>query len=236
LYEEYRGFFTLTDKHLRTNPTRKDLFFWDKDNLVKQYFEPTNAIKMDLHYIDNTMMKYSGNPKDPDNRNVNFNSERFRYARQYALVVYEMPGTGDGVVGFANSYAIHDGRNDFDLSGGDYSQRLKATYVVQVWPGAIINVSENIRETILESTVIHEIGHAIGIPHHGGDNNPSEWDKGLRKCAMRYYTSDEYPLHPEYIVRQTVFCTSNDYYQNGLDPVQIKAHDCWGKINVKMKP
>ncbi|HRN58458.1 MAG TPA: hypothetical protein PLL71_18485, partial [Agriterribacter sp.] len=37
LYEEYRGFSTLTHRHIRTSPVKKDLFVYDPDGLVKAY-------------------------------------------------------------------------------------------------------------------------------------------------------------------------------------------------------
>lgn len=36
----------------------------------------------------------------------------------------------------------------------------------------------------MNENVIHEVGHALGVPHHGGDKNKSKGDKN---CPMRYY-------------------------------------------------
>lgn len=105
-YEEYRGFIVTqgtTDdtqwKHVRTDPKKKDIFIYDKDELIRRYYEPHNkeAANLELHYVTPDLFWFDrsvgSNPAylakpDPDNRRVNVNSDpEHMYARQYAAVV-----------------------------------------------------------------------------------------------------------------------------------------------------
>jgi hypothetical protein len=98
------------------------------------------------------------------------------------------------------------------------------------------------------STVIHEIGHCIGICHH----KPTA-DCGPENCVMRYLTSTQ--LKSAFLsVRRTAYCypgeTGPNYIhipRTGVTPPGEKDYieqpagssssdNCYGKITVKSKP
>ena len=218
LYEEYRGFKTLAKNHVRTSPLKKDLFVYDADGLVKEYYEPHNPAKLELHYVNPTMMQYTGEAKNPSNRWVNFNSGTYRYAKQYALNVRKWTSVKDGVLGSAEgTYAVSEAAGkegevakfiqwSDELSGYDFyhtlEQPLKNIYIVKISPSEIErfvrmivgNQNQALRQQVFTkmmiSTVIHEAGHAIGIRHHANDD-PDGLSLGVIDCAMRYTIDDE---------------------------------------------
>lgn len=238
LFEEYRGFMTFSG-FVRTDPTQKDIFVYDPDGLCAKYYEPYNPAKLTLHYIDPTMMKFGGVARDPNNRwvNTNSNEDQF-YARQYALFVKEwVAGRGDA--GVAKSTDQDDPLFGKPAKKGppsavpyaDWGQGLKDCYIVRINPLAVKMSVEKITDPSLreyqynmafESTVIHEIGHALGIHHHAPpgkeETDDSVW-QGAKDCAMRLTSTAEYK-NTRLIVPQTRYCTQQ----------------CFGQINIKMDP
>lgn len=273
LYEEYRGFRTLTQTHVRTSPSKKDLFVFDQDGLVKTYFEPHNPAKLELHYVDPTMMKYSGDTKNTDNRWINFNSETYRYARQYALNVRKWSSGGDGTLGIASDrYAISDGEGkegqvarfvkwSDEVAGYDYynslKQPLKNIYIVKIAVNEIERLVhrmvgskgqqllQQVFTKVITSTVIHEVGHALGIRHHANDDEVGVY-QGVIDCAMRYNTDDEI-MHPEFLRANYLLCKKGNTWklpvqQTGKDGKTIyffedkPADNCFGQIDIKSDP
>jgi hypothetical protein len=239
LYEEYRGFMTKSG-FIRTNPTKKDVFVYDPDGLVKTYYEPYNPAKLALHYIDPTMMKFSGEARNPENRWVNLNtpSER-QYAKQYAIFVKRWAVMGD--TGGEISHAT-DQLNELDQYAWTKNP-LKSIYLLKISPGTIEmavrkiedpNVRQKAYQLLLTSTVIHEFGHYLGIRHHAEDEGASS---GVFDCAMRYNTKDEY-AHPELLQPQFRYCTKGEKYKVAQDQtfVEKPAHNCFGQIDVKSDP
>ena len=264
-YEEYRGFVTLDAWHIRTNPTKKDLFFYDRDGLVDTYYEKAgNPGGMTNHFINPSLMKWKGESPDFDNRVVNFNSKVYKYADQYAMYVIDAPAVDP------------DDPNDDGLSAGitvfspgQDNQAMKRAYVVKINPKRIEAVFAKVSEPTksawikkeMVSTVCHEIGHAIGVEHHHGggpvpDNKDFEKDEtiiaeGVLDCVMRYHHFSE--VRPN--VREGVsvffgtrFCTGSDkaykFFINSPDSSQVsiiwqdtyRSDDCMSQINVKSDP
>ena len=273
LYEEYRGFKTLTDRHVRTSPLKKDLFVYDPDGLVKTYYAPYNPARLQLHYIDPSMMKYTGEAKNADNRWVNFNSETHRYARQYALNVRKWTSGGDGTLGVANDgYAVPDGESkegqvakfvkwSDELAGYDYynslEQPLKHIYIVKIATAEIDRIVRSIAGNknqdllqqvftkMITATVIHEVGHAIGIRHHANDDAAGVY-LGVIDCAMRYNTDDEM-MHPDHLRANYTFCKKGENWKrpaqrtgkNGETTYyfeDVPSDDCFGRIDIKSDP
>lgn len=199
LYEEYRGFVVLEDAgskkktFVRTDPNKKDLFIYDRDRLIKTYYEPSNAqaAGLELHYIDPSLMCYDAareasglkGAAGPEHRWLNFHSlPDQRYARQYAIVALidnalsepdpDHPGQMRCYEGGAESYGVPDA----------YAQPLKrfaelrvnvtclrqhiVSLARQVGLTLTPTVEQQLHANNLTSAVIHELGHHIGIPHH----------------------------------------------------------------------
>ncbi len=273
LYEEYRGFKTLTDRHIRTSPLKKDLFVYDPDGLVKTYYAPYNPTRLELHYIDPSMMQYTGEAKNTDNRWVNFNSGAHQYARQYALNLRKWTSGGDGTLGIANDgYVVSDGESkegqiarfvkwSDQLTGYDYynslEQPLKHIYIVKITTGEINRFvrsmagsrsSELLQEVytkVITSTVIHEVGHALGIRHHANDD-PIGVYMGVIDCAMRYNTDDEI-WHPDHLRANYTLCKRGETWKRSAQRTgkdgkteyyfeDMPSDDCFGRIDVKSDP
>jgi len=234
LYEEYRGFMTL-DGHVRTDPLHKDLFVYDPDGLFKQYYEPFNPAQLNLHYIDETMMVFSGEARNPENRWVNFNSSaETMYARQYALYIRQWTTMSGSKVGEAASNAKAPGFKlgeaasvinvlSFldELNGTDYAadaeyfrEPLKSCYLIKVAPGGVEksvakltgSLAQSIFQADMTQAVIHEVGHCIGIHHH------EIVDGGVLQCAMRYRT-DEEQRHARLLQPLTTYCRAGQTWQ-----------------------
>jgi len=262
LYEEYRGFRTV-DGFVRTDPRKKDLFIHDPDGLARQYYAPANPAGLDLRFVRPPMIKLSGVAEDPDNRWVNFSSaEEDRYARQYAMFVKRWTSSDGG-------HASDDTLNRQDeaaRTGADSTydftlQPLKTIYVVKISPGTVEKAVKGLSQgqaqkayaVEMESTVIHEMGHAVGIHHHwAGGVRPPEGEteemvaSGAPSCAMRY-RSDAESKHPDLMPRQDRYCRKGETWMGGTLTTDAggnqrgvlgpqTAHDCFGQIDVKSDP
>lgn len=257
LYEEYRGFKTLAEEHIRTDPNRKDLFVYDQHGLVRKYYQDYNPAKLELHYIDATLMKFNNVPTDAENRWVNFNSSPdMLYARQYAMHVIEIPPS------LRNEKGEYDIGEATNMDNVDYEialkQPLKYIYVVKISPEVAemkteaLNDQElrnEIYDKVVRCSVIHEIGHGMGIPHHRlfDKEDRAERVSGVVDCAMRYNTWDEYN-HPESFPSQTRYCgpgekgiriileeVEKDVFR-GIGYEECESHDCFSRIDVKSDP
>lgn len=273
LYEEYRGFKTLAKNHVRTSPLKKDLFVYDADGLVKEYYEPHNPAKLALHYVNPTMMQYTGEAKNPSNRRVNFNSGTYQYAKQYALNVRKWTSAKDGVYGLAeDTHAVSEAAGkegevakfiqwSDEISGYDYyrtlEQPLKDIYLVKISPSEIERfvrlmvgsqnqvLRQQVFTKIITSTVIHEVGHAIGIRHHANDDVKG-LHLGVIDCAMRYTTDDEL-RNPGQLRANYLYCKKGETWKRAAQRTDTngnteyyfeeeKSDNCFGRIDIKSDP
>jgi hypothetical protein len=221
-YEEYRGFHTLNQEHLRTDPLKKDLFVYDKDGLVNQYFGKDNSADnlagITLHFLAANQYR--------EDRHVNINSETFKIANQYLVYVLKGGGKDAGTTEGA----------DIGLASG---QSLKSTKFVNINPEGIRQSTtglpdatrDKLTEILIKETVAHEIGHALSVKHHGTDANGkgsiTNTTQGVVGCVMRYESDEEYAS----------VNASNNYSLSGFhsgDHYCRSSDDCWGQINVKM--
>jgi hypothetical protein len=233
-YEEYRGFRTTTKDHVRTDPKAKDLFVYDADGLVDKYFghpeSAGNAAELMLHFLTKEhFMVWE--------RKVNVNSTTYKNADQYLVYVID-----DKVYNDDNKEAA--GYADGAHEGFDDGQFLKTCKSVNINRSGITAYCTNtlknpgLTENYIKKTTIHEIGHALSIPHHqlaqidGGTTDEPEI--GVQSCYMRYQTFKEEKAGGA----QTHFCREGEtwLWTTPIGTVYSRpADNCWGKINVKMK-
>jgi hypothetical protein len=150
---------------VRTYPTKKDLFIYDPDGLVKQWYEQYNPAKLDLHYIDTTMMKFTGVAKDPDNRWVNFNSSEDKcYARQYAMFVKQWPTMSDKVIGEVNWHTLADQLNGITNAYDGFEAPLKKIYIIKIAPGTLEKCLTGIRnQSVKQDVFVRSFGTLLKI-------------------------------------------------------------------------
>jgi len=281
IYEEYRGFMVLPRfgtqiEHRRLSPEWKDLFVYDPDHLIRDYFESPkakagtnpgglneldgnydNPAKLNIHYLNPELMKFNGVARDPENRWVNFNSSDpdKMYAKQYALYVVNWPNLDNQGVGEANPYVLTDLENGYASTDASWHEKLKqplkSIYIVKVCPSTVerwtrgVPDRDRVYQIILKSTVIHEVGHALGIRHHHdrGNETPEAVSSGYFDCAMRYNTDDELK-HLKLLKENYIFCDATMTWQKPVverdaegNPVytfqELPSHNCFGQIDVK---
>ena len=103
---------------------------------------------------------------------------------------------------------------------------------------------------LLTTTVIHEVGHSLGIQHHYNiiGTNESDtifWDLGQKDCSIRYESGTEVRHNDKLSLLKTKYChlgeqwirVSKDQPQ-GLDAQEIEyetypSHNCYWQINIK---
>jgi hypothetical protein len=262
LYEEYRGFKVLNGTEpVRTDPTKKDLFVYDRDGLAKKYFgaeeSADNPAQLTLHYIDPQFFPYKGG-KNSKERCVNFNSVAHRYADQFALVIVEKD--------YGETKSILGAAKDFD----NPNTSMKDVYLIEIYTGAhreilsgqasdgsyVFNLTgadlERFYNDMVKGTVIHETGHAIGVEHHGGGDGeviePKEdwqipintarmWHYGVLDCAMRY-TRQKENSRITYIFDRFRYCRESETWSVMIDGGlrTFPSHNCWSQIDVKSDP
>jgi len=267
LYEEYRGFIErghlfkegkneqVKGDHVRTDPMYKDVFVYDQDGLFREHYAAHNPADLNWHYIDNQLMKYTGNVEDDENRWVNY---RTSYSnsnqKQYAMWVRYWPVGGNTPFSGGESPRKQS-------CVGEYpgNTPLKCIYMVRVTQQGILNALSGIPDQsrkqrlfseLLTSTVIHEIGHGLGIAHHNNNIGTDEpdilfWNLGVKDCSMRYETSTEVKYNDKLSLLKTRYCQLGDTWirvsedqPQGSDPQEIvfetyPAHDCYWQINIK---
>lgn len=186
LYEEYRGFVVLKDQgsseltHLRTDWNSKDIFIWDKDGIIKTYYEPHNAeaARLVLHYVDGGLMKQAQNA-DPDHRWMNFNTDpQLRYARQYGVIALIdnalTDKKGQPIDGGASPWGgVNNNATYFQAMRSFYEIRVNFKNSASKFTGLgspeFGFTPKEVDAVILGERydlVIHEFGHQIGIRHH----------------------------------------------------------------------
>ena len=222
LYEEYRGFM-LYGKHERLNPRKKDLFIYDPDQLVENSFFEKAVDPMKVWYV----RKEQIHAFDSNNsRVVNFNHDSHHRVDQHGIVVIYGIGS-PGIFGSSPGSAV----NDWGGGGSPGNVKPYISIYVQFIRDMVGYIAEadkepykhkskimanrNITtdeqwaafkeeqiEKCINVTVVHELGHAIGISHHIKSMlktlpKGAKWDDmapsfGSMTCVMRYLFDESY--------------------------------------------
>lgn len=203
-YEEYRGF-EVKGEHERLNPTKKEIFIYDKNNLLtgaaKEYFL---QLGLDIYLIDESEFD--------DTRAVNFKQSQHSTGYQKCIILE-----------YSDRLALHEAGVAYPFPG-------TPNYVSKV----MINPQLEEMGYERNKTVAHELAHAVGIMHHGIDKdllpdayknktNIAAWGghwSGDVNCIMRYNPPDyyyhegkplfDYPESEDPATSATAFCETTD--------------------------
>lgn len=212
-YEEYRGFMTKRG-HVRTDPLVKTLFIESK--------VPNSSPGIDLFSAASGIEVYEikENQMDKD-RVVNFNGVRGGYANVTAQ----------------HGLRMKEARLDREYPGKSVGGESvlgpppkKVDWVKIQW-----NYGKFFKKENLDASVAHELGHAVGMDHHGEGNyickekphclsediRPNNYiavqqgqNSGVASCIMRYNSADYYEksdavkfyFYETETAPQTIFC------------------------------
>jgi hypothetical protein len=131
LFEEYRGFVALENhgdhtyqvgirKHVRTDPTKKDVFCHDKDAVVLHYYFPENPAQLEWHFVDEKTVRLLADMADPTTRLVNTNTpKQLRYGDQFAIEAFISHDTSATNKFAGNSSGMAVLRDDLTPPGDD---------------------------------------------------------------------------------------------------------------------
>ena len=250
MFEEYRGFKAKRNiilqgskeiekvGHVRTDPSHKDIFVYDPDDIIKMYYEAYNPANMCIHYITKEEMNFTGKPLATDNRWINFNYvSEYAYARQYVICARQtaMPDNDPDALGATiNSYSLaglpveswnrkeiwmRPVFRDEELEVSPDRALVTVQHLIDI---KIIKLEDKDRviKNMLVSTVIHEMGHYMGILHHHFPEHrkpvnekynvtvEEDDDKmcGVVSCPMRYGTYTEYMTTASWLTLYTSYC------------------------------
>jgi hypothetical protein len=144
LYEEYRGFYE-NGEHIFGDPKRKDLFVYkelDDFNSGIQLFAALTKLK--VHYKLNT------SEFDTKKRMMNFNYlDAPHWTDQHGLWLKK-----------------HVNRSSSHIGPPKYSDTVNISAGAFIWKTFLEGSRKEITDE-LSSTVAHELGHAVRMPHHG---------------------------------------------------------------------
>jgi hypothetical protein len=255
LYEEYRGFnaydhvlrkpdnVQMGDGHFRSDPLYKDVFVFPEGFSFKSLYK-LNPANLNWHLITSNDMVYSSVNAVNHRWVNNKTSERFYYAKQYAVnavVLTDEPyleNSTKKVLGSA--YGVNSVFDFLDaktekICSNAFSEPLKCfaecfIFVDNIYYAYLLHpryVPPNINQIIMydvELTLIHEIGHNLGITHHGGKDT-TLWSE-QPTCSMRYLGEKEISNYGELELHVT---SERNYCKSG-------PFNCYSQIDVKSDP
>ena len=166
LYEEYRGF-ECKGEWKATDPNVKDLFVcFASDRLYGGLFEEASGVR--IHEIDEK--EFNG----WNSRIVNFKNKTAHIVDQHGIYAFYLD--------FSKLDLDADGEPDLDVDGTTLPLREPIRS-----PGDVVFVVIDKNVDNMEKAVAHELGHCVGIDHHGDGN------QDLTKDELRQMLNPEDP-------------------------------------------
>jgi len=203
LYEEYRGFMVIKPglRHVRTHPSNKDLFVFNKDNLPVDAFVRITGIALhqisDKQYgpIEATQFNAISKHVLTNQRFINFNNGTAHVTDQKGLLLLNVKIAAEGLVGFtpAEKKKVKDEEvpapPNYNQYVGVDLEKIRRICANSKKDALVI-------ETKLPQVVAHELCHALNVYHHGEKMHEIGLTSGNLNCIMRYDNydrSDETP-------------------------------------------
>ncbi len=218
LFEEYRGFVVRTNskdatrKFVRTAWNRKTGFWNDPDELADKYVKPSNRFEFEWFSLDDKLAVLNGGENDPEYRMVNSNTPAdpaYRYAAQY-LVIFKK----DDSLAFNAQAVPRSGANPAEVTFvhpmRTYAYvvvneaRAQTAFTAASLPKCSGPQLAQIQYNDTAGSVIHELGHHLGVHHHlfhppdiykpkRDAQGKVDWKEddleqryGVNECVMRY--------------------------------------------------
>ena len=192
MFEEYRGFLTSFgecvyrnfDNHVRTKPTVKDLFVHTPDPEMEMAFEHTSwSSGLEVHSI--CAQHYSGNPEvswiAPRNGDLGTHAaDRTRIVNMTLQSAGLRQWQGHVISQAIPQHGLYLVNHELEGVGGcAFGDSVPSCIDTLTGPPMVTSViavdkQSNGRPANLVSTVTHEIGHSVGLPHHG--QRVEAWD------------------------------------------------------------
>jgi hypothetical protein len=197
---------------------------------VSDYVSKEATVQKKVNDYENKCLAYfyklSSDGNKTDHRLVNFNTPESIKIKElkglYLMLAGSLPFTIAGVACFppnilpAESIRLCSfvlvSKPEFTAQFYKLSFANSPTYGPSNPNNALINSLQ------FENTVIHEIGHAIGIRHHHDKEGNETQSSGVTSCAMRYVDGTDV-VSGTILLHMDFYCTSGD--------------NCFGQINIK---
>lgn len=179
-YQEYRGFI-ISNIHIRTNPTKKNLFIYDRNSILSgSYF---NTVGLAICVIN--INEWSGIGEDNDKRVINMRQESHASKpqfHQHGLYLTDAKLENSGYLNWGQSYTV----NPLDHSVGSPKQyreiRIDCNQIRRDMTNDKPTLSKKDRaEEAVAYIIAHELSHGVNVSHHAPDVYAGE-----DNCIMRY--------------------------------------------------
>ena len=219
LYEEYRGFKVTkpVPEHRRTNPSKKDLFIDNLNELPIDEFIRITGLNVheisEKQYAGISAAEYETIKKYVmvNHRFINFNNGTAHVTAQKGLFFRNVNIKEVGIVGLTPSETKEEGDEEtpappnYNVYVGVDREKIRRICDA-------VKTDALVFETKLPQIAAHELCHALNVYHHGEKKHAVGLTSGNVNCIMRYDNTDRSDETPG-----KSLCTGVDGANNKLD-------------------
>ena len=229
LFEEYRGFFCKGEHKRTDDPTKKNLFLYTKSEsqavlAARSTFE--EAAHILISRLNDDELDMSGSENSPGYRQVNTNQTEWFGGAQHALYITKeavQPNAPAGQSVLAEAvpiiqmprFATRD-EKDKILSGLTSPKDFKRIEVFDEAPGDIVAKA---------NTIVHEMGHCVGMQHHGNKPDEKIYIKGDFWKQSQWLYSNYNPIASQYVQEDVAEVREHQIYIHAGVPQNSASGD-----------